>query len=64
MPNITVGEPGVHGAGMTGMQGMGVSTPKAAVVAEATVGFAREVHMPNGRMLTIGTLSIIFAAGT
>ena len=64
MPNITVGEPGVHGAGMTGTQGMGVSTPKAAVVAEATVGFAREVHMTNGRMLTIGTLSIIFAAGT
>ena len=32
--------PGVHGATITGMQGMGVSTPAAAAVAEATVGFA------------------------
>jgi len=64
LPNITVGEPGVHGAGMTGTQGIGVSTPIAAAVAEATVGFARDVHTPNGRILTIGTLSIMFAAGT
>ena len=62
-PIRTVGAPGVHGAGVTGMHGIGVSTPKAAEVAEATVGLARDVHMPNGRMLTIGMLSMMFAAG-
>lgn len=50
----TVGDPGNHGAGVTGMQGMGVRTPKAAVVAAATVGLAREEHMPNGGMFTMG----------
>lgn len=45
---ITVGEPGIHGAAVTGMQGMGVSTPIAAAVAAATVGFAGEVHMAKG----------------
>ena len=49
-----VGAPGIHGAAVTGMHGIGVSTPSAAEVAAATVGFAREVHMPNGGMLTIG----------
>lgn len=33
---------GAHGAVMTGMQGMGVRTPYAAAVAEATVGFAMD----------------------
>ena len=32
--------PGAHGAVITGTQGIGVSTPIAAAVAEATVGFA------------------------
>ena len=32
----TVGEPGVHGAVMTGMHGWGVSAPIAAAVAAAT----------------------------
>jgi hypothetical protein len=59
----TVGEPGTHGAGVTGTQGIGVNTPRAAAVAAATVGFASEVHIPNGGMLAIGILSIILAAG-
>ena len=50
----TVGAPATHGAGITGRQGMGVSTPRAAAVAAATVGFAIELHIPNGMMLTIG----------
>ena len=48
---------------MTGMQGMGVSTPKAAAVAEATVGLAIDWHMPKGMMLTMGLLSMILAMG-
>jgi hypothetical protein len=39
---------------MTGMQGIGVNTPCAAVVAEATVGFARDMHIPKGGIFTIG----------
>ncbi len=35
-PIITVGEPGVQGATVLGMQGWGVSTPDAADVAAAT----------------------------
>jgi hypothetical protein len=34
------------------MQGTGVSTPAAAVVAVATAGFEGVMHMPNGMMLT------------
>lgn len=59
----TLGLPGVQGAGVTGIQGMGVSTPSAAVVAAATAGFAKELHIPKGKILTKGLLSIIFAAG-
>jgi hypothetical protein len=61
--SMTVGDPGAHGAGVTGMQGIGVSTPSAAAVAAATVGLAGLIHIPNGIMLTIGTLSMMFAAG-
>ena len=40
---ITFTEPGgVHGDVMTGTQGIGVSTPMAADVAEATVGLAND----------------------
>lgn len=46
----TVGAPGAHGAAVTGMHGIGVSTPIAAAVTNATVGLARLVHMPNGMM--------------
>ena len=38
---FTVALPGDQGAGVTGMQGIGVNTPKAAAVAAATIGFAR-----------------------
>jgi hypothetical protein len=61
---MTVAEPGTHGAGVTGTQGIGVNTPNAPAVAAATVGFASEVHIPKGIILTNGILSIIFAAGT
>jgi hypothetical protein len=33
---------------------MGVSTPSAAAVAAATVGFEGEQHIPNGIIFTIG----------
>src|SRR6516225_8028366 len=61
--NKTVGAPGTQGASVTGIQGMGVSTPSAAAVAAATAGFAGETHIPNGMMLTIGSLSMIVASG-
>jgi hypothetical protein len=50
----TVGAPGVHGAGVLGMQGMGVSTPIAEAVAAATCGFAGLWHIPKGMMFFIG----------
>jgi len=53
-PTRTVGEPGAHGAVVTGIQGMGVNTPWAAVVADATVGFEIAWHMPKGMMFTNG----------
>jgi hypothetical protein len=59
----TVGAPGAQGAGITGTQGMGVKTPRAAAVAEATVGFAIELHIPNGGTFTMGLLSMMLAAG-
>jgi len=59
--NVTVGEPGTQGA-VTGTQGVGVSTPLAAAVAEAVVGFASEEHLPNGSILFMGIESRIFAA--
>jgi hypothetical protein len=42
---------------------MGVRTPRAADVAEATVGLAMELHTPKGMILTMGTWSMILAAG-
>ena len=56
---ITCILPGIHGAVMAGMQGIGVSTPMAAEVAAATVGLAIEEHMPKGMMLTIGVKSMM-----
>lgn len=50
----TVGAPGTQGAGVAGMHGIGVKTPKAAAVAAATVGFEGDMHIPNGMMLVIG----------
>jgi hypothetical protein len=60
---ITLLEPGAHGAVVNGTHGIGVNTPAAAVVADATVGLARDWHMPNGKMLVMGILSMIVAAG-
>ncbi len=62
-PTIMVGEPGAHGAGITGMHGMGVNTPSFAAVAAATVGLDMLWHMPKGMMFTMGILSMMFAAG-
>src|SRR6056300_112786 len=62
LPIITVGEPGAHGPGTFGIQGIGVNTPIAAAVAAATCGFDIDIHIPNGAMLTIGLLSMIVAA--
>ena len=58
-----VGELGVHGADVTGIQGWGVNTPCAAEVAAATWGLERVVHMPNGMMFFRGALSMMVAAG-
>ena len=55
--------PGAQGATITGMQGMGVRTPIAAEVAEATMGLLSDWHMPKGRMLTIGAKSMMVAFG-
>jgi len=60
----TVGAPGTHGATVMGMQGIGVNTPIAAAVAAATIGFAGDMHMANGMMLTIGMKSMMLASGT
>lgn len=58
-----VEEPGDHGAVVTGVQGMGVRTPCAADVADATDGFDIEVHIAKGMMFVIGILSIMLAIG-
>jgi hypothetical protein len=55
--------PGVQGEDVAGVQGCGVSTPKAALVAAATCGLDGVLHMPNGMMLVIGIWSITVAAG-
>jgi len=47
-PISTVGKPGIHGATVAGIQGISVSTPIAVVVVAATVGLARELHIPKG----------------
>ncbi len=54
LPISTVGAPGTQGAAVAGIQGIGVKTPIAAAVAAATVGLAKDVHTPNGMILTIG----------
>jgi hypothetical protein len=52
---MTVGDPGVQGADVTGMQGAGVCTHIAAEVAAATAGLDGVVHMPKGIMFFMGT---------
>jgi hypothetical protein len=53
-PSITVGAPGTQAETVAGIHGIGVSTPIAAAVAAATIGFAGDMHIPNGMMLTSG----------
>ena len=52
LPSRIVSSPGTQGAGVLGIHGMGVSTPKAAAVAAATVGFAGDMHMPRTHLPT------------
>ena len=59
----TLGAAFSHGPAGTGTQGIGVSTPSAAEVAEATVGLLRLLHMPKGGRLTVGAISVITPAG-
>jgi hypothetical protein len=63
LPINTVGEPGVHGTTVTGIHGIGVKTPNAAAVADATVGLAIDEQTPKVARLTIGLLSKMVAAG-
>lgn len=65
----TVGFAEIQGATTAGTHGIGVNvkTPRAAavaaVVAAATIGFARLVHIPNVKIFNIGTKSTILATG-
>jgi hypothetical protein len=54
-----LGTPGAQGAGVTGVQGTGVGTPKAADVAAMKAGLLGEQHIGNGTMLVNGMLSVI-----
>lgn len=63
LSNSTVGAPGTHGAGVLGTQGIGVRAPIAAAVALATTGLAKLRHRPNGIIFTMGTWSMMLAAG-
>ena len=55
--------PGNHGATIAGTHGIGVSTPQAAAVAEATDGLDRVLHIPKGMIFTMGLLSIMLPTG-
>jgi hypothetical protein len=61
-PINTVDDPGAHGAGVSGIQGIGVKTPAAAVVAAATSGLEGALHIPKVGMFTVGALSMMVAA--
>jgi hypothetical protein len=62
-PMAVVSAPGFHGPTTAGTHGIGVSTPRAALVAAATVGLARLEHMPKLGTFTIGAMSVMVAAG-
>ncbi len=62
-PIFTSAIPGDQGVTVAGIQGMGVNTPRAAVVAVATTGLDKEEHIPKVMILTNGTWSIMVAAG-
>lgn len=53
----------IQGAGVTGTHGMGVNTPSAAAVADATTGLIIDRQRPKGTILTIGLLSIMLPTG-
>lgn len=57
---LTWALPGAQGAAITGTHGIGVSTPMAAEVAEATVGLDSDWHIPNVGMFA-GVKSIVVA---
>ena len=57
-----MGQPGAQDT-VAGTQGMGVSTPRAAAVAAATVGLAGLEHMPKVGRFAPGTPSEMVAAG-
>ena len=54
---LVITAPGDQGAVTTGMQGCGVSTPRAAAVAAATWGLLGVMHIANPMMFTIGMKS-------
>lgn len=58
----TVGAPVTQGAGVLGMQGMGVNAPMAAEVADAVAGKASDEHTPKGGMFAMGLWSMMFPA--
>ena len=60
---MTLGFVGIHGETIIGMQGIGISTPKAAAVAAATAGFVMVIHIPKGLIFTNGIKSLIVATG-
>jgi hypothetical protein len=62
-PIVVVGAFGVHGPVTAGVHGIGVSTPRAAAVADATAGLLRLEHIANDPTFSIGTMSAIAAAG-
>ncbi len=63
LATITVGAPGIHGAGVIGVHGPGVSTPNAAAVNAAVAGFDSDMQTPKGMMFTNGTWSMMLAIG-
>ena len=63
LPIITVGDPGVQGAAVTGTQGIGVRTPNAAEVAADTLGLDKDWHIPNVGIFRNGAKSMMVAAG-
>lgn len=54
---------GIHVPAGTIVQGCGVNTPRAAAVADATWGFARELHIPKPAIFTGNPVSVIVAIG-
>lgn len=52
----------IHAPVGEGTQGIGVKTPKAAAVADATCGFAIEVHIPQLPIFIMGAVSAMVPA--